>query len=366
MVNNLPDFGSMAAYLRLLWRMQRRKPTFLSFNVSNRCNERCLMCNVWRGGSPEMSVEEIARIFADLKRFGILLVEVSGGEPFLREDIFDIFALLDRLGFMYTTTTNGTVLTGEVIERLRSLKKLTQLAVSIDSMDRDIYAKLRGQDFLPRVLINLDRLVAAELPMPVKLNFTMSSVNYRETFAILEYAKSRGIFLSVFPVNSGLDRTHSHNDPMFAVNQTVHLEMAKTFRELARLRRVGEPLWEYSGFYELAADYVLGKPVGPCDAGRLYLDLHADGQLAVCVEQEGIADLRHHSIDEVWRQIKSQNDQIVACSETTPCCYTCTYNVSLTARHLFAFLRETAVVRWRAARRARAGVSRQKSAQRSA
>ena len=138
--------------------------------------------------------------------------------------------------------------------------------------------------------------------------------------------------------------------------------MADIFRELARLRRQGEPLWEFSGFYEQAADYVLGLPVGPCDAGRLYLDLHADGKLAACIDQPAFADLRTEPVPDALQRLDAQNGHIRRCSTETPCCYTCTCNVSLTARHLFAFLRETALVRWRASRRARAGVSREQSA----
>jgi MoaA/NifB/PqqE/SkfB family radical SAM enzyme len=123
--------------------------------------------------------------------------------------------------------------------------------------------------------------------------------------------------------------------------------MAEIFLELARLRRQGEPLWEYSGFYDRAAGYVLGKPVGACDAGKMYIDLNADGQVAVCLDHEGVGDARETSISEIWRSLASQQAKVKVCSLESPCFYTCTYNISLTARNEAAFLRETARIRLR-------------------
>ncbi|MEI6702238.1 MAG: radical SAM protein [Deltaproteobacteria bacterium] len=305
------------------------------------------MCSVWRRAGGMLSVGEMEPIFRDLRSFGFLVTEISGGEPFLREDIYDIFALLDRLGFLYTTATNGTLITTGGIEKLRLAEGLLQLAVSIDSLDHSTYGRLRGRDFLPVVLQNLELLLAAKLPFPVKINLVMNRINYRETFAFLEFAKLRGINLSVFPINQGEGFFHRHSDSQFCATEDERREMAEIFRELARLRRAGEPLWEYSGFYELAAEYVLGKPVGPCDAGKMYIDLNADGQVAVCLDHEGIGDIRQTDIRELWPVLASQQSKIKACYMGTPCFYTCTYNISLTARNEFAFLCETARVRLR-------------------
>ena len=336
--------GNIPKFLRIFWRMYWKKPTFVSFNVTNRCNERCPMCSLWRTTSEELTLEEIERILMDLKNFGIQLVEISGGEPFLRTDILDIFALLDRIGLLYTITTNGTVLTGGHIKGLQRARKALQIAISLDSLDQDRYARLRGQDLHATVLENITRLAEAQLPMPVKLNFTMSRVNYEETFAMLDYARAKGISLSVFPINMGEGFLHRHADPMFTPDETERYEMAEIFRGLARLRRKGEPLWEYSRFYELSADYVLGRSIGRCDAGDLYLDLHADGILAPCIEHKGFADLRKEKIREAWDRIRAQKEMIRECDRTNPCCYTCTFNISITARHLLDFTLETAKI----------------------
>jgi MoaA/NifB/PqqE/SkfB family radical SAM enzyme len=339
--------ATAAKLLRVFWRMRQGKPTFVSYNSLNACNQACPMCAVWRRDGEMLPVEELEPIFADLKRFGFLVTEISGGEPFLRPDIYQIFELLDRLGFLYTTATNGTLLSAEGIEKLRRARGLLQIALSIDSLDPGRYALLRGRNLLPEALANLDLLIAARLQAPVKLNLVMNRINFRETFEFLKFAREHGIYLSVFPVNQGDGFFHRHSDPQFQATGAEREEMAAIFLELARLRRAGEPLWEYSGFYRTAADYVLGRPVGPCDAGRLYIDLNADGQVAVCLDREGVGDIRAEGLASLWQRLQSQGAAVRACSESTPCFYTCTYNVSITARHQAAFLLETARVRWR-------------------
>lgn len=331
--------------------MSRLQPTFISYNLTNQCNQACPMCSVWQQGGELLPLAELERILAELHSFGFRVVELSGGEPFLRSDIAEVFALLDKLEIFSTITTNGTLLDKTRIEQLRNVRGLLQLAISLDSLDPGTYARLRGRDLLPTVMRNVDMVAGAGLPLPFKLNMTMNSLNYQETLRILSHARERGGYLSVFPVSLGSGFQHRGDDAQFRSDGKQRREMADIFLELARLRRQGEPLWEFSGFYELAADYVLGRSVGTCDAGRLYLDLQADGKLAACIDQPAFADLRRESVQSALRRLATQSRDIARCSTESPCCYTCTYNISLTARHMFAFLRETARVRWRAARR---------------
>jgi hypothetical protein len=82
-------------------------------------------------------------------------------------------------------------------------------------------------------------------------------------------------------------------------------------------------------------------PVGKCDAGVLYFDLHADGKLAACLDREPFADLREESFRDALMKLEGKKNAIASCSQVTPCCYTCTYNVSITAQHIFGFSLES-------------------------
>lgn len=335
------------------WRMRRRALTFISFNVTNRCTQRCPMCGVWAAPCDELSVAEIAGVFSELRRAGAAVIEVSGGEPFLRSDIFEILEAFDRLGYLYTVTTNGTLLTPENVDRLGTCSGLLQLAVSLDSLDRTRYAQLRGVDSLPRVLESLNMIAAARRRLPAKLNVTMSRVNRDEILDILEFAKKRGLGISVFPVAQGAGLAHRAQDAIFTATETERREMAGLFRRLAALRRGGEPLWEYSGYYDVAADYVSGRSIGACDAGRVFLDVRANGDVAACVDLPAFASLRDGAVSQALARVEGDREHIKACAESTPCCYTCTANITETARHPLRFGVETARV-WSRSRGVRA------------
>lgn len=305
------------------------------------------MCEVWRSAADEMSLDEIRRAFTGFRDAGFVVAEISGGEPFLRTDLFEILEALDSLGFVYSVNTNGTLLTEETATRLERCSGLLQLAVSLDSLDRERYALLRGADSLPRVLESIDMLRTHGTRIPAKLNVTMSRINRDEVLGILSFARENGLGMSVFPVMQGPGLAHRADDPLFSATAEERAAMAALFRELAALRRAGEPLWEYSGYYEVAADYVLGRPPRGCDAGRVFFDLRADGGLAACVDLPPFASLRERPPKEALDLVTAQADRIRACAESTPCCYTCTANVSETARHPIRFVAESARIRSR-------------------
>jgi molybdenum cofactor biosynthesis enzyme MoaA len=110
---------------------------YLIFFVTSRCNARCRMCFNYRvleerKGRDDLSLEEIKKI-AD-KIPGLLQLTLSGGEPFLRDDLFEIvdaFAGKGGLGQL-TLTTNG--LAPERVEALFSeiVKNFPELRINFD------------------------------------------------------------------------------------------------------------------------------------------------------------------------------------------------------------------------------------------
>lgn len=323
----------------LLWRLRRGRLAVASVNVLNRCNQACPMCAVHATPDHEPPLDDLERAFRALRDRGVRAVEISGGEPFLRRDLPALLALLDRLGLLFTLTTNGAVLTGPGLEALARARGLLQVALSLDSLDRERYRLLRGTDQLDRALAGLERLRSARLPAPLKLNFAMSRHNQAETPALLAFARERGLFLSAFPVNQGPGAHRSHGEA-FAASAAEREGMALRFEELARLRRRGAPLWEPSAFYRTAARFLRREPIGPCGAGRLYLDLRADGSVAPCVELPAVATATDLASGRAEEAMAAARAQVERCRAETPCCYTCTVNLAETGRHPLAFALE--------------------------
>jgi len=70
-----------------------------NFTVTTRCNSRCRMCNIWRmGGGPEPTLEQVEEFLQTNRRAlsGLRFVQLTGGEPSLREDLPEIVAAFHR------------------------------------------------------------------------------------------------------------------------------------------------------------------------------------------------------------------------------------------------------------------------------
>jgi hypothetical protein len=124
--------------------------------------------------------------------------------------------------------------------------------------------------------------------------------------------------------------------------------MAVRFEGLAALRRRGEPLWEPAAFYRAAARFLRGEPIADCGAGRLYVDLRADGSLAPCVELPRVATLDDLAAGRAGAPLAVAGGAVGRCRAETPCCYTCTVNLAETGRHPIAYALEQARVLLRA------------------
>lgn len=331
-----------------LLRMSRGQLAVASVNLLNRCNQACPMCGVHEGPDHDLPLAELERALLGLRRAGVAVVEISGGEPFLRRDLPEVIGLADRVGMLFTFNTNGTAMDERSLAALSGARGLLQVALSLDSLDRERYRALRGRDHLQQALSALERLRTARLPGALKVNFAMSRLNDDETPAMLAFAQARGVFLSVFPVNQGPGAHRSASGAGFAATAEERERMARRFDELAALRRRGAPLWETSGFYAAAARFLRGEPLAPCGAGRLFLDVRADGSIAPCIELPPVATVADLAAGRLEGALAQARQAVAACHAGTPCCYTCTVNVAETARHPFAFALEHARVLLRA------------------
>jgi len=129
----------------------KRFPFDLEFAITYKCNLKCVQCNIWRYGGrglPELSLEEIYKIFSSYRDFKVL--GITGGEPFLREDFPQIIDAIiqtqKRLKTLFITT-NGQF--PELIESTLEaiLEKYEEVkVVTLVSMDgpKELHDKIRG------------------------------------------------------------------------------------------------------------------------------------------------------------------------------------------------------------------------------
>jgi radical SAM protein with 4Fe4S-binding SPASM domain len=114
---------------------RQRRPVVV-WNVTRRCNLDCIHCysdSADVGYSDELTTEEAKCLLRDLAEFGVPALLVSGGEPLIRPDVFQLIAFAGSLGLRVTVSTNGTLITSDVARRLRE-SGVAYVGISIDGI----------------------------------------------------------------------------------------------------------------------------------------------------------------------------------------------------------------------------------------
>jgi Fe-coproporphyrin III synthase len=112
-----------------------RKPVVV-WNVGRRCNLHCVHCysdSANRAYHGELNTEEGKALIDDLAGFGIPALLLSGGEPLIRPDIFEMIAYARLRGLRVTLSTNGTLITPEVAANLHELG-VSYVGISLDGI----------------------------------------------------------------------------------------------------------------------------------------------------------------------------------------------------------------------------------------
>ncbi len=144
--------------LRLLKKARKKIfPLKAMFELTYRCNLRCQHCYVVppkterrrtkdegrismdkSNGRKELTTKEVFIILEQLAAAGCLNLGFTGGEPFLRKDIFDILRYAKRLGFNIIVLSNGTLITAKKADRLKEIG-LNKFDVSFHTTNREVF-----------------------------------------------------------------------------------------------------------------------------------------------------------------------------------------------------------------------------------
>src|SRR6185295_11889737 len=100
--------------------MQPFRPSLVSWNLTKRCNLRCPHCYVEAGkaAAHELSTEECLAVLGELRALGTEMVILTGGEPLLRRDIYEIASAASAAGLWVVMGTNGVLVTDAVAARM--------------------------------------------------------------------------------------------------------------------------------------------------------------------------------------------------------------------------------------------------------
>ncbi len=161
------------------------------WNLTNRCNLYCKHCysSANQDTAGELSLSEIKDLAEQLAEENVRFVIVSGGEPLLREDIWEIARILRDLSMKSYLSTNGLLIDGETAKRIR--ESFDYVGISIDGTP-DIHDSFRGRKHAFESAVNAVSLCLRE-GIRVGLRFTLAFQTAESLPFIFDLAEELGV-----------------------------------------------------------------------------------------------------------------------------------------------------------------------------
>jgi radical SAM protein with 4Fe4S-binding SPASM domain len=174
-----------------------RRPVVV-WNVGRRCNLHCIHCysdSENRAYGDELTTEEGKVLLDDLAAFRIPALLLSGGEPLLRPDIFELIAYARGVGLRVTLSTNGTLIVPKVAERIRTLG-VSYVGISLDGIGQT-NDRFRGhKGAFDKAMAGFRNCKAAG--QRVGLRMTLTRRNCQDLDRIFDFIEAEGIERACF------------------------------------------------------------------------------------------------------------------------------------------------------------------------
>lgn len=314
-------------------------PALVQIYVSHKCNSSCVTCNIGAGEEISMdgiSAEEIIKIVDMFYRWGSRFFVYTGGEPLLRKDLFYIISHACKNRISQIICTNGLLMDDRCMQKMKNIKRL-RVNISLDSLNRERYKRIRGIDGLDIVIRNILMLRRNVEWMP-RIFMTVNSVNYIDVYEILDFCKKNKLSFSGHPYfffKGGL--FFKKDDELDCRNRKE--EVANIFFELAELAKNERFVFGFSEYYKICGNAVLGELSGPCGAGEYLIQIMPDGTCRACNDLHPFAT-KDDDLQELYRR-KVWLPEVERCYKSNPCSLGCGYNLKLIKLYKSKFLKES-------------------------
>ncbi len=163
------------------------------WNLIRRCNLTCQHCysiSADKDFPGELSTEEVFAVMDDLKAFHVPVLILSGGEPLLRPDIFEISQRAKEMGFYVGLSSNGTLITEKNIDAIKAIG-YDYVGVSLDGIEatHDKFRRKQGAFVESLHGIRLCR----DAGIKIGVRFTLTQDNAHDLPALLDLVEAEGI-----------------------------------------------------------------------------------------------------------------------------------------------------------------------------
>jgi heme b synthase len=294
-------------------RENRNEPRLVAWEVTRSCNLNCVHCRASSERGPykgELDRAKSLEILDQIALAGKPIVILSGGEPLLRKDIFDLARHGSQLGLRMVMATNGTLLTLHVAEEIKS-SGIKRISISLDGADAEEHDRFRKvEGAFNSALKGIE--ILKSVGMEFQINTTVTRHNLGRIDKILEMAVELGavahhIFLLV-PTGRARDMINQEIDALeyerllhwfydMRDKTPLHLKATCAPHYYRILRQKAHAKGEKVDFETYGLDAVTRG----CLGGISFCFISHDGIVQPCGYLElNCGDLKISSFDSVW------------------------------------------------------------------
>jgi len=276
--------------------LTRHQPVYVIYEITGRCNLKCRMCSVWRRADRgnELNLSQIDVLGDRLRDMGVVVVSLSGGEPFLREDLPEIVRIFRKKGLITRLMTNAVEADERMIRAVVDAG-IHSVSISLNTLfpEEEAYICRSDIGLWERVVSNMT-LFSRILNKPGSLlvmSACVSSLNVDQLPLLEEFASFIGFRVNFMPTELAPRRKpnlrFADYAPELDLAFSSKIQFIKSMNVLMDRKRRGTIL-NSTRFLREMREFVLrhGYHSGICDAGNLYFTVDPAGGYSICHEFE--------------------------------------------------------------------------------
>ena len=297
--------GNCEFYLKLAYSPQAKQdekfiPLVMSWNVTRECNLKCSHCYINAGNGKlqnELTTQEGKRLIDQISEVSHPLLILSGGEPLMRSDIFELIEYGASKGLKMGLGSNGSLIDDKIARKIKDAGIAT-VSISIDSNISSQHDEFRGVAGAWEKAVNACKALRKNNVL-VQVNTTLTHENYNQIDNIMALAESIGVenFHLFFLVPTGRGTTLADISP-----QKYEDMITKTFAKVSKHTLNVRPSCAPQ-FMRIAKGMGLDMRqwIRGCIAGMYYCRIYPNGDVTPCPYLPiKLGNVREQSFKDIW------------------------------------------------------------------
>ncbi|WP_255301070.1 radical SAM/SPASM domain-containing protein [Bacillus cereus] len=169
-------------------------PSLVDISITNRCNLKCDYC--YASSSPfetkneEMDLNHLNNLFQDLDDMNVHRISLTGGEPFIRDDFFEILSATQKYKFAKIINSNGILISDKIASKLSKFD-FDRICITLDGSCPEVHDIIRGHGSFKKTIRGIKNLQKYNLP--VSTLFTLNKTNVNDLINTIKLNELLGI-----------------------------------------------------------------------------------------------------------------------------------------------------------------------------